>query len=157
MKLLAPSMLVLGCFGRDGLPTESPLLAAIPLTRQVLRRASQLTRLCSRYELDYVTSSAYCPEVRWEFAPQDQAVDLHCIWTAIGVLHNFTLYGRLLDFDDPDERFIQLATTVTFDATEMYEIARQRTRWDARTHDDDEACSDLHRRICARAETLFGE
>lgn len=154
----ATPLLILGCLGTDGRPTEVPLFAAVPLRHSVLRQARALTRLCERHDLDSVTTSAFVVHPHWEFVPPSKAVDLSCTWTAIGVLHYFTLYGRMLDSDDPDERITRLADTVLFDAREMRHIARQGARWDVRSDEDGEGGWDtgLHRRICAHAERLLG-
>lgn len=151
-------VLVLACLGADGLPTDAPLFAAFPLRPRMLRRARTLTRLCERNDLDSVTTSALTLQPHWEFSPSARALDLSCTWTAIGVLHYFTLYGRLQGSDDPDESITRLAETVCFDARELRHIARQRVCWDVRSHDEDDGGCDvgLHRRICQRAEALMG-
>lgn len=150
------TLLILGCLGADGRPTISPLFAALPLRNSVQRRALALTRLCERHDLDCVTTSATVIQPHWEFAPEDRAVDLNCTWTALGALHYFSLYGRLLAWDDPDERITLLATTVMFDAGELGRLAKRGSQWEVRSGDDGDLDAGLHRRICERAAALLG-
>ncbi len=150
-------ILVLGCVASSGVPCDSPLLAAIPLRPEILRRVAELTRICEKHDLVSVTDTSLGLVPYWDF-PETSAghrlpTDLSCTWTAAGTLHYITLYGRLPD----EELAYELAHTVMFDMTEWPRLARSRLRWDLRGHDDDPYEEDgLHRRILGRATYLFG-
>ena len=115
-------VMILGVRGPNDSPVDSPLFAAVLVTRGLLYRLRLLSRLCRTHRLAWLTTYELDLPVYWDVPPgseMDGLTDMTTIWNTVGEHHYGELQARMPLSDGEYSLPCTVGTTTMVDTSEF--------------------------------------